>query len=87
MSGSLKILTISAAIALVMPVAVLAAQGDTVNAIKARGELNCGVSTGVSTGMSTLDNAGNWRGMEVEFCRGVAAAISRRSSQGEVRAA
>ena len=75
MSGSLKILTISAAIAMAVPVAALAAQGDTVNAIKARGELNCGVSTGVSTGMSTLDNAGNWRGMEVEFCRGVAAAI------------
>lgn len=52
-----------------------AAEGDTVKAIRARGELLCGVSTGVSTGMSTLDNQGNWKGMEVEFCRGLAAAI------------
>ncbi|SFC82321.1 general L-amino acid transport system substrate-binding protein [Bosea sp. CRIB-10] len=52
-----------------------AADGDTVKAIKARGELLCGVSTGVSTGMSTLDNQGNWKGMEVEFCRGLAAAV------------
>lgn len=52
-----------------------AAEGDTVKAIRARGELLCAVSTGVSTGMSTLDNQGNWKGMEVEFCRGLAAAI------------
>ncbi len=75
MSGSLKTFVISAACALALPAAAIAAQGDTVNAIKQRGELNCGVSTGVSTGMSTLDNTGNWRGMEVEFCRAVAAAI------------
>lgn len=48
---------------------------DTVGAIKARGELNCGVSTGVQTGMSTLDASGKWAGFEVDFCRGVAAAI------------
>ncbi|MFN3363419.1 MAG: hypothetical protein ACK40W_05590 [Allorhizobium sp.] len=52
-----------------------AADGDTVKAIKARGELLCGVSTGVSTGMSTLDNQGNWKGLEVEFSRGLAAAM------------
>ncbi|PQZ25258.1 amino acid ABC transporter substrate-bindnig protein, partial [Ochrobactrum vermis] len=45
---------------------------DTVGAIKARGELNCGVSTGVQTGMSTLDASGKWAGFEVDFCRGVA---------------
>ncbi len=53
----------------------VAAEGDTVKAIRARGELLCGVSTGVSTGMSTLDNQGNWKGLEVEFCRGLAAAM------------
>ena len=52
-----------------------AASGDTVAAIKQRGELLCGVSTGVSTGMSTLDNQGQWKGFEVDFCRGLAAAI------------
>lgn len=52
-----------------------AQQVDTVGAIKARGQLNCGVSTGVQTGMSTLDASGNWAGFEVDFCRGLAAAI------------
>lgn len=52
-----------------------AAEGDTVNAIKQRGELVCGVSTGVAVGMSTLDDKGNWNGLEVEFCRALSAAI------------
>lgn len=52
-----------------------AGAGDTVNAIKDRGELLCGVSTGGSTGLSTLDNQGNWKGFEVDFCRAVAAGI------------
>lgn len=52
-----------------------AGAGDTVNAIKGRGELLCGVSTGGSTGLSTLDNQGNWKGFEADFCRAVAAGI------------
>lgn len=75
MSRKFKIFALSALIFAAVPTIPQAAQGDTVNAIKQRGELNCGVSTGVSTGMSTLDNVGNWKGMEVEFCQAVAAAI------------
>lgn len=52
-----------------------AAAGPTLDAITARGELNCGVSTGTSIGKSTLDDQGNWTGFEAEFCRAVAAAI------------
>ncbi len=51
------------------------AEGDTLNAIKQRGDVVCGVSTGVNVGMSTLDDKGNWAGLEAEFCRGLAAAI------------
>ncbi len=52
------------------------AQGTpTVDAIKARGALICGVSTGTSIGMSTLDDVGKWAGLEVDYCRAVAAAI------------
>lgn len=58
---------------LAMPAA--AAPNETVDAIKQRGELSCGVSTGLSTGMSTLDDQGNWEGLEVDFCRAVAAAV------------
>jgi len=54
---------------------VQAQQADTLAAIKARGVVNCGVSTGVQTGMSTLDTKGNWAGFEVDFCRSLSAAI------------
>lgn len=53
-----------------------AGENDTINAIKQRDELVCGVSTGASVGMSTLDDKGNWAGLEVEFCRAVAIAVA-----------
>ena len=52
-----------------------AAEGDTVKAVRSRGSLNCGTSTGTSVGLSTLDDRGEWRGFEVDFCRAVAAAL------------
>lgn len=52
-----------------------AADGDTINAIRSRGAILCGVSTGASVGMSTLDDRGQWRGLEVDFCRALAAAL------------
>jgi general L-amino acid transport system substrate-binding protein len=52
-----------------------AAQGSgTLGAIKQRGELVCGVSTGV-TGFSIADAQGKWTGLDVDVCRAVAAAI------------
>ena len=59
-----------------MAPAARAAEGDTINAIKQRGELVCGVSTGASVGMSTLDDKGNWAGLEADFCRAVASAVA-----------
>jgi general L-amino acid transport system substrate-binding protein len=58
-----------------------AADGDTLNAIRARGALLCGVSTGGSVGMSTLDDRGQWRGLEVDFCRAVSAAVLADASK------
>lgn len=58
-----------------MGTTVQAQQANTLAAIKDRGEVNCGVSTGVQTGMSTLDTKGNWTGFEVDFCRSLSAAI------------
>jgi general L-amino acid transport system substrate-binding protein len=52
-----------------------AAEADTVAMIKSRGDLLCGTSTGASPGMSTLDDKGAWAGLEVDFCRALAAAI------------
>lgn len=52
-----------------------AAEGDKVKAIRDRGKLACGTSTGTNIGMSTLDNQGNWKGLEVDICHAIAAAI------------
>ncbi len=48
--------------------------GKTLETIKARGQLSCGVSTG-NPGFSNPDDKGNWTGFDVDFCRAVAAAI------------
>jgi general L-amino acid transport system substrate-binding protein len=42
--------------------------------VKKRGHLKCGVSQGLP-GFSTPDNRGNWTGIDVDFCKAVAAAI------------
>ncbi|MDH5539562.1 MAG: amino acid ABC transporter substrate-binding protein [Rhizobacter sp.] len=48
--------------------------GKTLDAIKARGQLVCGVSTGLA-GFSAADSQGNWSGIDVDVCKAVAAAI------------
>ena len=47
---------------------------NTLEKVKARGHLECGVSQGVP-GFSSPDDSGNWAGLDVDFCRAVAAAI------------
>jgi general L-amino acid transport system substrate-binding protein len=46
----------------------------TFDAIKARGVVNCGVNTGLA-GFSAPDSQGVWRGLDVDLCRAVAAAM------------
>ncbi len=48
--------------------------GKDVEAIKKRGELNCGVNTGLP-GFSAADSQGKWSGMDVDVCRAVAATL------------
>ena len=48
--------------------------GQTLDTIKARGTLNCGVNVGVA-GFSLPDSQGIWRGMDADLCRAVAAAV------------
>lgn len=50
------------------------ASADTLAAVKQRGQLACGVSTGVA-GLSQADSRGEWRGIDTDFCRAVAAAV------------
>jgi general L-amino acid transport system substrate-binding protein len=51
------------------------AQGNsTLSAVKARGALNCGSNTGLA-GFGQPDAQGSWTGLDVEYCRAIAAAI------------
>src|SRR5438105_6282272 len=48
--------------------------GKTLDAVKARGQLVCGVNTGLA-GFSQADSQGNWTGLDVDVCRAIAAAV------------
>lgn len=48
-------------------------KADTLDEVKKRGFVKCGVSQGLA-GFSSPDKAGQWRGIDVDLCRGVAAA-------------
>lgn len=50
------------------------ATGQTLQAVKDRGQLICGVSEGLY-GFSAMDDKGAWSGLDVDFCRALAAAI------------
>jgi general L-amino acid transport system substrate-binding protein len=52
----------------------LASAQTTLETVTARGEINCGVSTGVN-GFSAPDANGVWQGFDVAVCRAVAAAV------------
>jgi len=52
----------------------VARAGDTFAKIRATGEVRCGVSDGDLTGFSQKDAQGRWTGLNVDFCRAVAAA-------------
>ncbi|MGE0746728.1 MAG: transporter substrate-binding domain-containing protein, partial [Rhodospirillales bacterium] len=54
--------------------ALPAMAGETLDKVKARGHLQCGVSEGLP-GFSNPDDKGNWRGIDVDYCRAVAAAV------------
>lgn len=50
------------------------ASAATLDDVKARGELNCGVNIGL-VGFAAPDASGNWAGFDVSLCRAVAAAV------------
>ncbi len=48
--------------------------GDTLKVVQDRGYLICGVSQGLA-GFSNTNDQGQWQGLDVDFCRAVAAGI------------
>ncbi len=51
-----------------------AAYATTLDDVKAKGFVQCGVSQGL-IGFSNPDENNNWTGLDVDFCKGVAAAV------------
>ncbi len=48
--------------------------GKTLDSVKQKGILTCGVHTG-RAGFALADGSGNWTGLDVDMCRAVAAAV------------
>lgn len=68
-----KIIAVTAMVGMV-GAAAPALAGGTLDAIKSRGVLECGVSTGLA-GFSAPDSEGEWTGLDVDVCKAIAAAI------------
>lgn len=59
--------------------------GTTLDAITARGHIVCGVRAN-APGFSQVDARGRWSGLEVDFCRALAAAVLKSKDAVEFRA-
>ncbi len=70
----MKLKLLSIALGAVAFGAVSSASAATLDDVKAKGFVQCGVSQGLA-GFSNPDDKGNWTGLDVDLCRGVAAAV------------
>jgi len=64
----------SASLLSLLAIAGTASAAGTLDTVKDRGKLICGVSTGLP-GFSQPDNKGVWTGIDVDTCRAIAAAV------------
>ena len=60
--------------ALLLMMSVIPITAGTLDEVKKRDSLACGVSTGLP-GFSATDEKGNWKGLDVDGCRAIAAAV------------
>jgi general L-amino acid transport system substrate-binding protein len=65
---------IAAGAAALLASGALHAQQSTLDAVKSKGYVQCGVNTGLA-GFSQPDSRGEWKGIDVDLCRAVAAAV------------
>ncbi|MBI0434772.1 amino acid ABC transporter substrate-binding protein [Roseomonas sp. KE0001] len=75
--GTLRALS-AAAMTTILALPALAQQpaqnAATLDAIRSRGSLTCGVNTGLA-GFAQPDSQGRWQGFDVEYCRALAVAL------------
>jgi general L-amino acid transport system substrate-binding protein len=67
-------LALSGLVAAAALTALPAHAGRTLDDIRKRGQVVCGVNTGLA-GFSSADSQGNWSGLDVDICRAIAAAV------------
>jgi len=64
----------------VLATPAFAQQQSTLDTVRSKGFVQCGVNTGLA-GFSQPDSKGVWKGIDVDVCRGVAAAVFGDSSK------
>ena len=74
MSNTINRLALAALMAAGALAAVPAHAGKTLDGIKQRGQLICGVNPSLP-GFSAADSQGNWTGLDVDICKAVAATV------------
>ena len=67
----MKLMTTATAVGLMT---IGAASAQTLDAVKERGSIQCGVTTGLA-GFAAPNDVGEWQGFDVDFCRAMAAAV------------
>ncbi|MFO1039112.1 MAG: amino acid ABC transporter substrate-binding protein [Geminicoccaceae bacterium] len=68
-------LALAGAIAGAAMFATGAQAGETFDAVKAKGFVQCGTNNSGLPGFAEVDDAGNWKGIDIDVCRAVAAAV------------
>lgn len=67
-------ITTTIALGAALAISATTVSADTLSDVKSKGYVQCGVSTGLG-GFSSADSKGNWKGLDVDVCRAVAAAV------------
>ena len=79
----MKVYKFAAVAALVLATCSVAQAGTTFDNVKKKGFVQCGVSTGVA-GFSAADSKGEWKGIDVDLCRAVAATMFNDATKFKV---
>jgi general L-amino acid transport system substrate-binding protein len=75
MNKTLSQLALGAVVAAGALTALPAHAGKTLDTIKQRGQLVCGVNAAGLPGFAAADSQGNWAGLDIDVCRAVAATV------------
>jgi general L-amino acid transport system substrate-binding protein len=75
LSKMIKLVALSAVVALLFTSPVYAEFGATLEKVKERGALACTGHNGSYPGMAEVDNKGNWKGFDIDMCRAMATAV------------